>query len=355
MYDLATLSHRYDYAGISTQNPDEYEKWNKNAIEDFQRDPFLASNNAKAKEDPSPSPYTKDIMELIERCMKPSAKDRIKAREVKTMTEKMLARYGSGDGLQMNEKVYFVGNEINQMQAGSEDFEIHEGPRENTLRRTSVSEINEIMDYSVDPNEPALQPPRWPMQVRAYKMTKKKERAGSYNKYWEKNCRIANGKIIFRSESVAAAGSGPTSPRDNDHDEPNDNGADADDESADQGPSTASKPNALSKKAAGKKPAAGNGGVKKGSKSVTKPTKASTGAGIKKPAAAKPAASKPAATKPTATKPTAKKPAAQATTQATTQATAATSNVAPQAQANPPRRERLARAAKKDVSGQYKA
>lgn len=331
MYDLATLSHRYEYAGLSTQNHEEYEKWNKNAIEDFQRDPFLVSNHAKARDDPSPSPYTKDIMNLIEQCMKPAAKDRIKAQEVKAITEKMLARYGSDNGLEMNEKVYFVGNEINGMQAGSEDFPFFSGPMESTLRRKSWTDIDQLMDYSVNPDEPELQPPRWAKELEAYKAALKEARAMPYNKYWEENCRVENGKVIFGPKTTTADGSVPPDDQDNDQDQAvNDIVDAAEDDPADEEPAKVSNPKAPSKAAA-----AGKGAVKKGAKGEAKATKAPKGAGVKKATAKKPAPPKPAA------KGAAKKAAAQVVS--------TTTNDTSQAQASPPKRNRLPRAAKNNV------
>lgn len=198
MYDLATLSHRYRYAGISTQNPRDYEEWNNNAIENFQKDPFTASNYAKDEDDNSPCPYSKDLMGLIEECLKPAMAVRIKAQEVKAITEKILARYGSDDGQQINEKVYFRGNEINGMPLGHEDFPFYDG-RDALIpaRQNDWSDMDQLMSYP-DPDEPELKLPRWLKRISQYKEDRRKEREQQYNKYWQEHCRIEGGKVIFQ-------------------------------------------------------------------------------------------------------------------------------------------------------------
>lgn len=369
MYDLATLSHRYDYAALSTQDPRDYQQWNNNAVEDFQVDPFTESNCAKAQDDPSPSPYSRDLMNLIEQCMKPAMKDRIKAQEVKAITEKILTRYGSGDGQQVNEKVYFRGNEINNMPLGREDFPMYDG-RSAVIpaRQNDWSDIDQLMSYP-DPNEPELELPRWLKKLSEYKTHRRMEREQTYNKYWLDHCRLEGGKVVFQDRPAApttaqqdsnsnnaATTDAPEIPDSQDDDQVQLDVAapdaapdavpvvapDANDQSS--GEETARPPTVKPppRKAPAKKPAtvpASGSGVKgndnkKGAKSKTKPAKAATGAGLKKGAA-----KKPTATKAPAKNGAAKKPAAQA---------------APQAAAAP-RRQRLPRNAKKDVpAGRYK-
>lgn len=398
MYDLATLSHRYRYAGISTQNFREYEEWNNSAIQDFQKDPFTASNHAKDEDDPTPCPYSKDLMELVEECLKPAMTVRFKAQEVKAVTEKILARYGNDDGQQVNEKVYFRGNEINDMPLGREDFPFYDG-REVVLpaRQSDWSDIDQLMQYP-NPDEPELKLPRWLKRFSKYKADRRREREVAYNKYWQENCRLEGGKIIFQDRPAGpiTVQPGPSSnnattvdvaeiPDSQEDDQVLSNAAAdvtaasiaaivapavaaaiapvtafltaplqatvEDDVPPGEESAQPSKAKPPPKKAPPKNPASatasGSGsGVhvndnKKGANNKTKPVKAATGAGVNKTAA-----KKPVTTKAPAKRPTAKKGAAVATKNA------------PQNQAAappPPRRERLPRDAKKDIpAGKYK-
>ncbi|KAK5101223.1 hypothetical protein LTS08_004830 [Lithohypha guttulata] len=168
MFDLITLARPSDYAAMSTQDFEQYQRNDQHALPDFTETPFLFSNRRRREVDPvterrtyKPSPYSGELMKLVARCMKPSIKDRILPAELLEQTAAGLKQFAYPD-LESSEgelepdsegttteatepeatepetasentttevaavppslEVYYKSNEINEMEVGDEDF-----------------------------------------------------------------------------------------------------------------------------------------------------------------------------------------------------------------------------------------
>jgi len=169
MYDLMTLSKKWDYALLSTQNYLTYERHEHNAIENFDEVPFRRTNmRERTKTDPKE--FSDELTGLIQECMKSRVTDRIKARELFRRTQEGLSRCTEQLSEGSEPDVWFSANEINNMPAGTETFKYFEGGK--IGGQDWDPDIDELLGGDYDPDWPQLQLPGIEWVKRAQKWRK---------------------------------------------------------------------------------------------------------------------------------------------------------------------------------------
>lgn len=216
MFDLATLSRASTYDTISTKDFEEYKKFGHNALPNFTEAPFKATNRREGAK----TPYSEELMSLIQQCMCPKMEDRVKSADLVRETAKGLREQlergveesetedlvqeaprtqrtksakasssaaqpttaGSSEGHQPHEqqagvpKVYFRNNEINRMKAGSEDFAVVNPEhvpesKGDAKKRAEYADIHELLRLDADPDDsagPLTLPTYWNDHLKTY-------------------------------------------------------------------------------------------------------------------------------------------------------------------------------------------
>lgn len=146
MYDLFSLSGHERFSTITAESRPQYLRNGRRMIPNFDRAPFASDELYQE------SPYTKDLSDLIERCMHAEASRRPTPTELYEVTGKFMTdRYSEAESTSAfsvgSRKLYYRGNEINNMPMGARNCAQHISVRDwHTL----------IAPGNNDPNEPKL-------------------------------------------------------------------------------------------------------------------------------------------------------------------------------------------------------
>ncbi|KAL8864189.1 MAG: hypothetical protein Q9198_010031, partial [Flavoplaca austrocitrina] len=216
MYELVTLGRQWSYAKLSTRRFKKYRKWGYNAISDFQTKPFSQVNSSRPK-DGKFHPYSKELMDLIEKCMKPRKSERISPKELRRQTQTQLQRYvddretrlrkevshdlsaqDAEDQLLNDWKVYFAANETNDMNVGLENFNDCDGNIMLDGRKVSEAkdDVANLLGANTDPDWEDLRlPKRFDVRAKAWRRKRGRKAA---NRYWDDICRTTDDQINFQ-------------------------------------------------------------------------------------------------------------------------------------------------------------
>jgi len=224
MYDLSTLGRKWSDAKLSTRRFKKYRNWGYNAIPGFQTKPFTQVNSASPS-DGVVNPYSKELMDLVKRCMKPRKAERPTVQELRSETRAQLKRCindvvveseaekdtddesAQNAELQLLDdlKVYFKENQINHMDSGSEDFKYCSGNIIiDGVELTHVKDdVNSLLDANMDPDWDQLRLPSY-LNDRVEASRKEKAKKSS-NRYWRDQCRTTGDKIEFKDPPTNVA------------------------------------------------------------------------------------------------------------------------------------------------------
>lgn len=192
MYDLATLSYPDEYRRRWAASEEVYHQNGRDVLGDYQTAPFRFSTGMPDAQ----NPYSRDLMDLISQCLRPSIEDRIELGDLYSQVQNHLHHFDTSDSEnedgdddnspndnddQSNKKLYFKDNEINAMPLGNAPF------------TTEASEYLRVLEETVgdDPNWQELQLP-----PNAYQ-----ERVAHLRARWRRRrnrFKVVNGRIHFQ-------------------------------------------------------------------------------------------------------------------------------------------------------------